>query len=725
MNNRLSRVLLSDPPFQDYEAKQLGSVPAWTEVDRWPARWVEPNEGVSAPFLALFRLGVHLAEPANVRLHVSAHERYELFWEHGGVRRLVGRGPTRAPAGFRHFETYEVEFGTEPGILWARVAQLGPMAPWAQADGRCGFLCAAQDESLWDRFNTGRAPWLVRLLEGMEWRSPRSLSGHDMGCGALEVATGEAITPGRWGTGTWDTPRQGKSGNNGFTLYARPDIPLLRPSPLPPPLDEPWTSLELLGADGEVSEAPFAAPVPEFGSEWACLQAGGALTLPPRSRRRYWLRSEDYVCAYPTLRGVGGRGASVRLAWAESLRSSSDEPVRQPSFIGALLRGVWDEVVPGEEGTAWEWTPTWWRCGRFLRLDIETGEHPVRLDALELRETRYPFEPRDGWFPSDPALRNLFGKCVRSLQVCAHETFMDCPYFEQLQYLGDTRIQMLCSYAVLGDDRLARLALWTYAVAARNPSGWMPSSAPSNGGQRIGTFALWWVEMLHDFLVWRGDVDFIRPLLPTARTILETWLEQRRGQGLIELPPGWNYLDAAGALGNLPGPHHGAIQWHVAGVLRQLSELEKAVGEPELSARAARLAREVASAGNAFWNEPRGLMADDLKGRHFSEQTNVLALRSGLLEPERCERIATSLFDHDTPDLTHATVYFMHYAFEMAKAYGRTAWMDARLAPWRALEAEGLATTPESWGRTRSECHAWGAHPLLHFTVSGAVRPTP
>lgn len=711
-----ARVVLDAAPFLAYEASQR-TEHAWADTPRWPAHWIGAP-AATEPFVALFRLEYHLPRAATLRVHVGAHERYELFHERAGRRELVGRGPTRAPAGFRLFETYEATLDAGTGILLARVAQLGRKAPWAQTGGACGFLLAVQDEALWDGFNTGRAPWRTRLLQGLAWRAPRELSGRDMGCGALEVATGEAIDPAAWAGGDWQAPCPGVPGNNGFTLYSRPDIPLLRPSPLPAPHSAPWRALELVGADDADADAPLARALsPQDEADWDAFRRGGVLTLPPQTRRRIWIRSGDYVCAYPTLRGRGGRGAVLRLGWAETLRDDGDRPLRRAPFEGAAWRGVWDEVRP-DGRTSWSWTPTWWRCGLFLRLDIETADEPLELDALELRETRYPFESTPeaaAAIAAAPGLRDIFARCVRSLQACAHETYMDCPYYEQLQYLGDTRVQMLCSYAVFGDDRLARLALWTYAVASRNATGWMPSSAPALSGQRIATFTLWWIEMLHDFWAWRHDAAFVRELLPTARTVAELWVRQIGNDGLVALPPGWNYLDASGDLDNLRGPFHGAVQWHVAGVLRRLGELEADAGEPELAARAHRLARAVAEAGGRFWNADRDLMADDMDRTRHSEHTNLLALRSGLLDDGRRERIAAALFDREPPGLTPTTIYFAHYAFEVAAAQGRRAWMERRLAPWRNLAEQGLRTTPEHWSCARSECHAWGAHPLLHF----------
>ena len=47
---------------------------------------------------------------------------------------------------------------------------------------------------------------------------------------------------------------------------------------------------------------------------------------------------------------------------------------------------------------------------------------------------------------------------------------MDTPYWEQLQYVGDTRIQALISYAVTGDDRLPLQALRAFDQS-RVPEG--------------------------------------------------------------------------------------------------------------------------------------------------------------------------------------------------------------------------------------------------------------
>jgi hypothetical protein len=88
----------------------------------------------------------------------------------------------------------------------------------------------------------------------------------------------------------------------------------------------------------------------------------------------------------------------------------------------------------------------------------------------------------------------------------------------------------------------------------------------------------------------------------------------------------------------------------------------------------------------------------------------------------RQQRIASVLTQHH--DLAQTTIYSSHYLFETLRLLGRTDLVLKRLNDWDALTQNGLKTTIESPEPTRSDCHAWGAHPVFHFfaTLLG-IRP--
>ena len=75
-----------------------------------------------------------------------------------------------------------------------------------------------------------------------------------------------------------------------------------------------------------------------------------------------------------------------------------------------------------------------------------------------------------------------------------------------------------------GDDRLAKQALRSFDDS-RIPAGLTQSRYPTSQPQIIPTFSLIWIDMLHDYWMYRPDAGPAKAGLPGTRTVLD-WFEQ-------------------------------------------------------------------------------------------------------------------------------------------------------------------------------------------------------
>ncbi len=122
------------------------------------------------------------------------------------------------------------------------------------------------------------------------------------------------------------------------------------------------------------------------------------------------------------------------------------------------MRGFEDVFLP-DGGEHRMFRPLWWRTYRYMRLDVQTASEPLVIEDLHGTFTAYPFVARARFESEDPTLRKIWDVGWRTARLCAHETYVDCSYYEQLQYAGDTRIQALVSLYVTGNDRLVTNAI--------------------------------------------------------------------------------------------------------------------------------------------------------------------------------------------------------------------------------------------------------------------------
>ncbi|CAN5570473.1 hypothetical protein BH11ARM2_BH11ARM2_14180 [soil metagenome] len=709
-----ARILLDEPP---YAALDAGA--DWNRRGRWPAEWIAVQG--EAPRVAAYRLALTLDAPETRRVHIAADEDYELFLN--GVR--IGRGSERGEIQAWPFDTYDLALNAGENRLVARVWTFGAGAAFARWGLGHAFLLSPDDPALADAMATGRADWKAKIITGVRFESPQQAWGTGMN---VEI-DGTAFPWGHEnGEGEWETvPSRGVA----CAPSGRNDAPpqrLLSPATLPSTEGARWTRARIR----HVAEAPegptHAVPIrssdglPQEG--WEALLQGDPLTVPARARRRVLIDLDDYVCAFPELTLSGGHGASVRVHWQESLFDSESSIAKgdRDATEGKFFSTIWEwqdgigDTFLTDGGSKRFFTTPKWQCGRYVELLVETGDEPLTIDALAFREDRYPLENAAPFEASDPRLARIGAIGMRTLQMCAHDTYMDCPYFERLQYAGDTRLQALVTYVTSEDDRLPRQALRAFD-RSRLVEGITLSRAPSRVAQVIPPFSLLWVGMVHDFALWRGDRAFVASLMPGVRAVLD-WFLARRVDGLFQAPGAWNYVDWVPAWhgGMPPGASQGpnsSINRQFEIALRQSAELEEWLAEPELAQRCRRNAETVSGAiHRAFWDEARGLYADDRARTSFSEHAQTLAILAG----DAPASVGQGLLE--AQDLHRATIYFSHYLFEAYGKLGRTDRLRERLDLWFGLLDQGLRTTVEMPEPTRSDCHAWGAHPLYHFAAT-------
>jgi len=690
----------------------------------WPSSWITcPGADPRAPGVYHFRKRIALGEaPARFVIRVSADNRFRLFVN--GER--VGEGPARGDLDHWRFETFDIAPMLRAGenTLCATVWNCGSLAPAAQMSDQTGFLVqgdtlaesAANTDRTWEAeeekgqgflpINPSDVPNYYaaapgEILDGTryDWDWQTSAAGW---AAAITVGTGE---PGRYPK---PSPYGGGSGINRWFLVADPL----------PPMEFSETQIgRIVRVEGPVGAESLPATVPAH-TKASLLFDRGTMTT-----------------AFPELVFSQGKGSTVRLTYAEALVDDKGQKGNRDEIANRRIIGLRDTVLP-DGGAHRAWSPLWWRAWRYLQIDVETGDQAVAIESLKARYSGYPFRERGSFEASDPVLGRIWEVGRRTARMNAHETYMDCPYWEQLQYIGDTRIQALISYTAFGDDRLARQALDAYDNS-RIADGLSQARFPSALNQVIPTFSLFWIGMLHDYWMYRPDNGALAEWVPHTRSVLGWYARYVRADGLLGKMPWWDFGDWTKdfVFGVPPQDADGGsalLSLYYVAALREAADLESSLGNAAVAADYRRRADSTAeSVRRLCWDEAHGLLADTPAHGHFSEQTNTMGVITDAVPADRQAAVMRSILGHSPAaavpapgEFSPSSVYFRFYVARALDHAGMDDLYLDSLGPWRGMLDMGLTTFAETAEPTRSDDHAWSAHPDYDLlTLVAGIRP--
>ena len=688
----------------------------------WHPGFIDNQEGFFR-----FRRDFALDAAAKIRIDVSADERFYLTCDGA----FVGRGPNRGTADNWQYQTYDLSL--EPGIhrLEAVVWKLGGAAPLAQLSHRGGFILKARGE--FDALlTTGKAKWKVGKLSQTKIYTVGDNNGV-WGTGTPFESVGTGFTDEQ--PDLWEDVAtvKGSSGNPNEMIWGLRDWGwMLYPSQLPDQTEKRVApgSFKALAKDvawrGKHVYAEAETKGETLDALNALIKEGKPCTIPAKTRFQAAWDLGVYNTAYPELVLKGGKGARVSLCWTESSRNGDgprkDRKDDRNAIVGKYLEGYGDVFVADGREKAVFTTP-WFRCGKWCRLDVETGDEPLTLNSLALVESHYPIDPVAAFAsPDDPSLADIRRISLRAMEMCSHEMFFDCPYYEQQMYPGDTRVELEVMRSLTADDRLIRRAIEIFDLATRD-DGMAPMNFPTRGTQESFTYTLCYLCMYGDYAMNNANREWLRARLPGLRKSMAGCEYYENADGFVVDPPGWSFMDWVVGWrkdGIAPGSELGKgpnaeinLFWILA--MQSAAKVERALGN-ELQAqywegKVGRLAPKLVA---KFWNEQRGLLADSAEQKDFSEHAQALALVAGVLDGEKARRAFAGL-ERDA-DLKRCSVYFSYYLFEAYFRQGRGDLFLKKLDLWRGYVKTGVTTLleePDEPEESRSDCHAWGAHPIV------------
>jgi hypothetical protein len=318
-----------------------------------------------------------------------------------------------------------------------------------------------------------------------------------------------------------------------------------------------------------------------------------------------------------------------------------------------------------------------------------------------------------------------------TLQLCSHETYEDCPYYEQLDYLFDARNEAMISLYLCGETALPKRTIRLFRDTLR-PDGMLSSRTPSALRQTIPIFTLWWVQMLADLWDWAGlaEAPFLRDCLYAAEGVLTYFRAHLHDDGFVGVLPYWNPIGGEDAPGSdLDAAIREGGSTYVTALyltaLENAARLCRGIGYAEDADRWQRTRDRVWAAVRSAWSEERGVFVERLArpDAPVSQHTQAAAIFSGAADAGQCARVGESLAA-GTPAARMTRQQGLPFA-EAMRAVGRYD-IAARqyLAEYRAMLALHLTTWLESGPNGRSDCHAWSAWAPVEFLGSIlGVRP--
>ena len=363
---------------------------------------------------------------------------------------------------------------------------------------------------------------------------------------------------------------------------------------------------------------------------------------------------------------------------------------------------------------------------RYIQLHIYSRSGT--LNRVGVRKTDYPL----AYLPipvTDKLHRRIWEVGRKTLELCMHEHYEDCPWREQSLYAMDSRVQILCGYYAFGETAFPRAALSLMHHSLR-PDGLLELCPPGKVGVNIPSFTAVYVREVWEYTHFTGDQTLAGEVFGTLKAIADGFIARIDETGLLPLYTGdwaWNFYEWQPGLSGIghytDKAYDSLLSTFVSDALRCFGEICRLL-QPEEADRYFAAARELAASVHKHFYDAAsgGYLTRKEDGKPLHALTQAMMLFADVVPEELTAGVEEWLMsDALIPCSISMTIYAYEALLKRSDAHRDYVLSHIEKVWGRMLDC-GADTFWETvlgaddFEMAGSLCHGWSAVPIYIFS---------
>lgn len=379
-------------------------------------------------------------------------------------------------------------------------------------------------------------------------------------------------------------------------------------------------------------------------------------------------------------------------------------------------------------------------AGRYLQLHFTNISGSFTLEYAGMLPFEYPLPPTSKFKCADSIFNKIYEVSCRTLELCMHEHYEDCPWREQALYANDARNQALTGYYAFGEYDFPAVSFELLGRSAGD-DGYMTLCAPMDSPFTIPSFTMVWFLAMADHLRYSGDFEYAKANLPLIHKCLGHFISTMKNN-LLPSPTGpdyWHFYDWAdglsGATGSCPETklneerYDAPLNFLLILALGAVAEICEQCGEAKSATLYQTIETKTADAAHKmFWNKDKQLYCTGSSKEtqsHFAELTQALALLTRFMPSAITIALRAKLAQKDN-GMVKTTLSQCFYKFEALlqdkDKYGATVFSQISNNWGKMLYAGATSFWETEQGQADfdyagSLCHGWSATPAYFYAA--------